>query len=343
MLALTAESPLRDPYSHHGLGRSCSSIASGNSLNTVQHHRLRSLSGSSLTSISSLWASPFRRNENGTLPRSPSLRNMSLRRASTTTDGRPESGSYSRRTSLASILSARLRSDPSLGYEQSETRLFEVAENDGEAEEGSADENSFLDEVVEDEGLASISESYHSVEASLVDDGPVRMEQESSPEHGETLRGRRWMSMLRRRKQENQPKITPRRQRFGPEYLDNRATSSAKRASHHKKSDSQGSSLAFVTAMKSATATLASVSIASASRGAVPWRRTHHHSSVISSSEARPSVDSERSILDEAAKQRSRKRREKLQELLQTEENYVADVKALSNVTYLIPSVLYFR
>jgi hypothetical protein len=36
--------------------------------------------------------------------------------------------------------------------------------------------------------------------------------------------------------------------------------------------------------------------------------------------------------MDEGARQRARKRREKLEELIRTEESYVADVKALSNV-----------
>jgi hypothetical protein len=38
-------------------------------------------------------------------------------------------------------------------------------------------------------------------------------------------------------------------------------------------------------------------------------------------------------MLDDAAKQRSRKRRAKLEELIRTEENYVADLKSLSNVS----------
>lgn len=331
-LALTANSPFTDPPNRHGLGRSCSSIGSGNSLGTVHHHRLRSLSNSSLASFTSLWGSPFRRHDEGALPRSPSMRNIPLRRIPTISDGRTDSGSYSRRTSFASILSNRLRAEPNLGHDQNEERLLEVAENDGEVEGPSEDENSYIDEDNDGERLSAVSESYESMPTPPEDNCSVTLEQGAAPESEGLLVRRRWLSMLRRRKRECQPKITPRRQRFGPEYLGSGPTSSSKRASHHKKSESQGSSLAFVTAMRSATATLASVSIASASRGPVPWRRAHHRSSLVSSSDARPSVDSQRSIMDEAAKQRSRKRREKLHELLQTEENYVADIKALSNV-----------
>ncbi|KAK4900144.1 hypothetical protein LTR28_001451, partial [Elasticomyces elasticus] len=52
-------------------------------------------------------------------------------------------------------------------------------------------------------------------------------------------------------------------------------------------------------------------------------------------SEPRTSIDSNAPSLspwlDEAARQRSRKRREKIEELIRTEENYVADLKALTN------------
>lgn len=37
--------------------------------------------------------------------------------------------------------------------------------------------------------------------------------------------------------------------------------------------------------------------------------------------------------MDEAAKQRSKKRRDKLEELIRSEESYVADLKALLNVS----------
>jgi len=65
-------------------------------------------------------------------------------------------------------------------------------------------------------------------------------------------------------------------------------------------------------------------------------RRAQQHSSVLSGSEPRPSVDTQRSVIDEAARLRSRKRREKLEEFIRTEESYVADLKALSNVCALV-------
>jgi hypothetical protein len=146
----------------------------------------------------------------------------------------------------------------------------------------------------------------------------------------------RWVSTLRRRKrQQTVPLVTSRSERwclddFDPAVLPPR--------SPHARSDSGTSSIGIIAGVKSATVTLASVSIAPLSRRASKWRRTHNRSSILSASDPRPSVDTQRSILDEAGKLRSRKRREKLEELIRTEESYVADLKALSNVS-MVPIV----
>jgi len=141
----------------------------------------------------------------------------------------------------------------------------------------------------------------------------------------------RWVSILRRRKrQQTVPIVTSCSERwclddFDPAVLPPR--------SPHARSDSGTSSIGIIAGVKSATVTLASVSIAPLSRRASKWRRTHNRSSILSASDPRPSADTQRSILDEAGKLRSRKRREKLEELIRTEESYVADLKALSNVS----------
>lgn len=142
----------------------------------------------------------------------------------------------------------------------------------------------------------------------------------------------RWVSTLRRRKRQSTvPLVISRSERwclddFDPAVLPR---------SPHARSDSGTSSLGIIAGVKSATVTLASVSIAPLSRRASKWRRTHNRSSILSASDPRPSVDTQRSILDEAGKLRSRKRREKLEELIRTEESYVADLKALSNVSMI--------
>lgn len=140
----------------------------------------------------------------------------------------------------------------------------------------------------------------------------------------------RWVSTLRRRKrQETVPLATSRSERWCLDDFDN---APLQLRSSHTRSDSGTSSMGIIAGVKSATVTLASASIAPLSRRASKWRRTHNRSSIMSGSDPRPSVDTQRSILDEAGKLRSRKRREKLEELIRTEESYVADLKALSNV-----------
>lgn len=143
---------------------------------------------------------------------------------------------------------------------------------------------------------------------------------------------RRWVSTLRRRKRQKSatPSVTPRNERW---TLDDFDIGPLPPRSSHAKSDSTNSSIGFVAGVKSATVTLASASIAPLSRRASKWRRTHNRSSIVSGSDPRPSIDTQRSVLDEAGKLRSRKRREKLEELIRTEESYVADLKALSNVS----------
>lgn len=100
-------------------------------------------------------------------------------------------------------------------------------------------------------------------------------------------------------------------------------------------SDSMSSSLGCVTAVKSASITVASASIAPQSdHGAFNGKaclgnRSSHYS------EARKSTDSHRAlgpILDEGAWLRSVQRRRIVEELIASEESYIADLKVLINV-----------
>jgi hypothetical protein len=146
---------------------------------------------------------------------------------------------------------------------------------------------------------------------------------------------RRWVSTLRRRKKhQSTPSVTPRSERWMLDDFDDHSPLEPRPL--HAKSGSVSSSIRFVAGVKSATVTLASTSIAPLSRRASKWRRTHNRSSILSGSGPRPSIDTQRSVLDEASKLRSRKRREKLEELIRTEESYVADLRALSNVRSLV-------
>ena len=332
-LSLAPSSPSQEyqtPRANHVLERSYSSVRSTGSFETVQRHRPQSFSGSSLSSLTSLWAPPFRRHDENTPSRSSSSHNITLLRTRTSGERRSGSGSYSRRASLVSSISLRLRSDPVTEPDQTEQRLVDVAESDSELPETTEDEQIPVEKRAVEHVFRTKS-SPSAAKSSPLKRSQLDVSASSSP----LPTVRRWISTLRWRKRQAPPSTTPRTQRWVLDDFGSRPTSPVKpRRSNHKQTNSFSSSLGFVTAVRSATATLASVSIATVSRKNNKWRRGHQRSSLISGSDPRPSIDSQRSILDEAAKQRSRKRRAKLEELLKTEESYVADVKSLSNVRF---------
>lgn len=99
----------------------------------------------------------------------------------------------------------------------------------------------------------------------------------------------------------------------------------------HKKSSSGSSSFGFVTAMKSASISLASFSVAPRSRRT--GISSHHNRADRSSKTsyvARLSEDG--SFIDQAVTNRLLQRRRILEEIIGTEEGYVADIRFLMNV-----------
>jgi hypothetical protein len=111
-------------------------------------------------------------------------------------------------------------------------------------------------------------------------------------------------------------------------------------AFHHKKSSS-GSSFGFVTAVKSASISLASFSVAPRSKKTGISSR--HHKTDRSSKASNAGRLSEDSsyiargiVIDQAVTNRLLQRRRVLEELITTEESYVADLKFLMNVSILI-------
>lgn len=107
--------------------------------------------------------------------------------------------------------------------------------------------------------------------------------------------------------------------------------------SGHRKSLS-GSSFDFVTAVKSASISLASFSVAPLSRrtGLSSKHRRTDRSSRTSNAGVRLSEDSasmsKRAVIDEAVYHRSIQRRKVIEEIISTEESYIADVRFLQNV-----------
>ena len=154
---------------------------------------------------------------------------------------------------------------------------------------------------------------------------------------------RRWVSIIRRRNVSRRQVLGSNHQRFA---LDDFETgfftpSALLRSDPHRKSSSSG----FITAMKSVTASLITSSVAPQSRVACcsSMIRPSNGSSGISTRFNRSSLDYRHlqvDIIDEDAKQRALQRREIIDEIISSEENYVADLKVLVNVSSIHLNVL---
>lgn len=342
VLSPTANSPLGiASLGHDTAARSCSSAASIGSSGTVQHHRIRSISTNSLSSVGSclLPNRAFgRRTDSSGTPHSASSMNLShgLGKIRSQFDRHSDTAAISRRPSLASPVC------PSSPPEHRELKLVDVVEGEDEIDRQSVE--LFQPDLG---ALRDLKAATHPDGLQQVDADPRTSphnllhidESSSSPPQPAFYR---WLSVLRNKRHSQPQPVIRNRERWSLDDFDHKICTPEKKSRRgHNKSDSQGSSsLGFVTAVKSATATLASASIATVSRRATKWRRGQQRSSVISGSDPRRSVDSQRSFSDEAAKERARKRRAKLEELIRTEESYVGDLKALSNVgLYYLPSL----
>lgn len=295
-------------YANDFSGVSRSSVSSSA---TVHRHKIRSFSTSSLSSVGSFLS---RRHATDAPTRSTS--NLNLTALAT------------RRGSFTSVLPSVRRCETSTGTEHSTIRLVGVAESANEAQEMPSNER--LDHHVA-ESRPGLQESDSDSLAMPAQEDEVS---HGNPPSSEGQAFQRWLSKLRRKRFQQPALVTPRSQRWTLDDFDGRPVSPQKKhSSHHRKSASYASSTAFVTAVKSATATLASTSLATLSRRNSKWKRGQQRSS--QQSDARPSFETSHSLIDAAAGQRSRKRREKIEELVQTEEGYVSDLKALFNVDRL--------
>jgi len=194
------------------------------------------------------------------------------------------------------------------------------------------------DEDQLDEWLQTLDEED---DASYIHNEENQVSHQPPAKASEALPFKRWLSTLRRRNHEKRNAAA--KHSFGQSALDeskgNQMQSSSPQHTNvqfgHQKSLSNSSSLGFVTAIKSASMTLASTSIAPRSRRGQRsgHLRSDHGSSGFS--EVRMSFDSRKSfepIMDEKAWSRSVQRRKIIEELMESEESYIADMKALVNV-----------
>ena len=154
---------------------------------------------------------------------------------------------------------------------------------------------------------------------------------------------RRWMRSLRYRSPGKSParrnSLTVRQERWSLDDFDekpaaNPTSSPNRKRSGHKKTSSWSSS-GLVTAVKSATVGLAAPQSPKGKR--LSLLRNSQRSSGTSQATIRGSTDSQGSprIMDDAAWERARQRRRAIEELVDSEESYVADLKVLDNVRLL--------
>jgi hypothetical protein len=330
------QSPLGTPYDQRSYERSWSSLGS---TGTVHHRRSRQLSVGSLASAASVcgpsWRSP---SNNGTPLRSTSYSDFengthpaALHRPNPSSNiSRPVSvpPAVPQLVPLATPLPSPAESEPLLGtpaLKNEHSGLDLVDEERGDWEEDQA----LLGSDIYDS-------SAHNIELPIADQGTVTSSQSAQEPFS------RWMNTLRLKKASYKSRVRPKLDTLFPHPTDQSVVNSPEPSVRgHRKSGSWATSANFVTAVKSATITVASASIAPLSRSASKKSdrcRLYRGSSGLFESEPRFSTDSGRPslslIIDDAARQRARKRREKIEELIKTEESYLSDLKALSNVSY---------
>jgi hypothetical protein len=148
----------------------------------------------------------------------------------------------------------------------------------------------------------------------------------------------KWMKTLHKRSARRR-EISVVDEPIPPHFTVDGASSPRWRPAHHRRSSS-GSSFGFVTAVKSASVSLTSVSLLARSRKntvrSSRARSRTDRSSRASVSGARLSEDSacpdRQMAMDPAVLERSLQRRRILEELITTEEGYIGDVRFLMNV-----------
>lgn len=165
-------------------------------------------------------------------------------------------------------------------------------------------------------------------------DGPAAVQETLQ---NETHPFRRWMSTLRRRHLHRRKK---QELSFdgGAEILAVRSPRSTDEHSVRRVSESMTSSMGFVTTVKTTSVTVASTSIAPMSERAAHKTTRFRNRSI--NTDARRSIDSSRGglvpVLDESAWLRSLQRRKVVEELIASEESYIADLKVLINVREIL-------
>lgn len=350
VLSLRPQSPLKRSFSETPYLRPCSPLVDDHANGSLRNLAPRNISATSLNSLTALQAGSWLHgNENkppGLKPRS--LLDLIHQQDPTSTEPRP---------SFQTLGKANWATDvTSLPYTSSrkETELEEAERFEADALEELEElcgHSSFLDEgestfEPEDTNPEAFTTFGEALEIPLPEDlssnntradknikqipPPITIEVSPPP-------FKRWMSSLRKRHGHRRKGHDSRVERWSFDNSDNEAAIKSTPLpnipeSRRRKSESMSSSLGFVTAIRSASITLASASLAPCSqRGGFSTRlRVENRSSGFS--EARVSMDSNAGpIIDEGAWLRSLQRRKILEELIASEESYIGDMKILVN------------
>lgn len=335
VLSLMPQSPLGTPYGQKSYEKSWSSLGS---TGTVHRHRSRQLSVGSLASAKSIYAATswHSTSNHGTPLRSTSYSDLDSGSHPAALGCPVAPSNISRPMSVpptvpqlvpaASPLTTPVESEFHLGTPVSRTEhsaLDLVDEERGDWEEGHA--------LLESETHSLVEVSFHTA-----------VDTPGTPSSKPHLPFKRWISTLRTKKASYRGRNDQILDTLSapPLNYSSAVTSPAPSTRGHRKSGSWASSLDFITAVKSATVTVATASIAPLSRSASKRsarQRLYRGSSGLLDPDSRFSTDSARPsislIIDDAARQRAKKRREKIEELIKTEESYISDLKALSSVS----------
>ena len=150
---------------------------------------------------------------------------------------------------------------------------------------------------------------------------------------------KRWMSTLRRKTGQTRKTVIARQERWVLDDFDEQTLSNEPLVpdSDHARSKSGTSSMQFIKAVKSASITVASTSVAQISRRGAQLARVMSENRSSRFSDNRESIDSTAlsagAVMDVGALTRSIQRRNILEELVNSERGYISDLRSLESVS----------
>lgn len=343
VLSFQPHSPLKRSFSDTPYLQSCSSSSLLSSVGTYRYKTARSVSAASLISVESLRSALKRSGENKP-PRSasPSSSKRFLELTALSTGSQPEfrsrlgpdSNKNLRPTEAPTSAASSLRTCQADSTDELAplTRMSGPTITTGQDAQAYEGEQPAAEEDRAD-CLGPMATGSGNDEDQIV---TARQEQ---PEQTQPFR--RWIDTIRRKGKARRYATTDEEDGLGDIAgldIDTGAEGDhrALERSAHRKSESYTSSAGFITAIKSASVTLATASVGQLRKRS---SRSWPHQRGSGNSEMRASFDSHAPsltpVIDEATWLRSVQRRKILEEIVSTEEGYLSDMKVFVNVSSL--------